>query len=222
MRRVWVVVLLLALGAGVAVGLGGALRLSRTPADVMVEPSSVAPPRTAVPSPIGAVTVNRHTHRLDVAARAVTDAVKGSSTGKVLTVTVGEDDTDESYRLDRTAAGFTLAAAGEAGAAAGLYALADKIRSGAPLTTGRVTPKLGLRLTDVGSVGREPDAAAWSKGTDYSLNSDIVTGALLPRAPWVDRVAADRVAAEFRQFIDHSAAQGYTGVVFARATTRGG
>ena len=64
MRRVWVVVLLLALGAGVAVGLGGALRLSRTPADVMVEPSSVAPPRTAVPSPIGAVTVNRHTHRL--------------------------------------------------------------------------------------------------------------------------------------------------------------
>ncbi|MEU4219019.1 hypothetical protein, partial [Actinoplanes sp. NPDC026623] len=104
-------------------------------------------------------------------------------------------------------------AAGEAGAAAGLYVVADRIRSGQPLATGAVTPRLGLRLTDAGSVGREPDAAAWSKGTDYSLNSDIVTGALLPRAPWVDPVAADRVAAEFRQFIDHSAAQGYNGVV---------
>jgi hypothetical protein len=72
---------------------------------------------------------------------------------------------------------------------------------------------LSLRLTDAGSVGREPDASAWSKGTDYSLNTDIVTGTLLPRAPWVDRAAVDRVAAEFRQFIDHSAAQGYNGVV---------
>jgi hypothetical protein len=213
MRRLWVVVVLLALGAGVAFGLSGALRLSWTPADVMPEPSSAAAQRTAVPSPIGSVTVNRHTHRLDVAARAVTDAVKGQSARGVLTVTVGEDEADESYRLDRTAAGFTLAAAGEAGAAAGLYALADKIRSGSPLTAGRVTPKLGLRLTDAGSVGREPDAAGWSKGTDYSLNSDIVTKALLAQAPWIDHVAADRAAAEFRQFIDHSAAQGYNGVV---------
>jgi hypothetical protein len=208
-----VLVLLLSLGAGVAFGLSGALRLSWTPTEVMAEPSSVAPRRAAVPPPFGAVTVSRHTHRLDVAAQAVTDAVKGQNAREVLKVTVGGAEADESYRLDRTAAGFTLTAAGEAGATAGLYALADRIRSGRPLTVGSVTPRLGLRLTDVGSVGREPDAAAWSKGTDYSLNSDIVTGTLLAQAPWVDRAAVDRVSAEFRQFIDHSAAQGYNGVV---------
>ncbi|GID91483.1 hypothetical protein ACFQFC_10185 [Amorphoplanes digitatis] len=213
MRRIMIIFVLLSLGAGMAFGLSGALRLSWTPADVMTEPSAMAPPLTVTPSPIGAVTVNRHTHRLDVAARAVTDAAKGQDARGVLKVTVGENAADESYRLDLTAAGLTLTAAGEAGGAAGLYALADKIRSGEPLTAGPVTPRLGLRLTDAGSVGRDSAAAGWSKGTDYSLNSDIVTGALLQQAPWVDRAAADRVAAEFRQFIDHSAAQGYNGVV---------
>ncbi|MEU4222019.1 hypothetical protein, partial [Actinoplanes sp. NPDC026623] len=116
MRRLMIVFVLLALGAGVAFGLSGALRLSWTPAEVMAEPASVAPRRTAVPSPFGAVTVSRHTHRLDVAARAVADAVKGQGARGVLKVTVGADDADESYRLDRRADGFTLAAAGEAGA----------------------------------------------------------------------------------------------------------
>ncbi|WP_433363189.1 hypothetical protein ACQPZX_31665 [Actinoplanes sp. CA-142083] len=120
MRRVVVVVLLLVLGAGVAYGLAGALRLSWTPADVMAESSSTK----AVP-----------------------------------------------------------------------------------------TRAMKLRLTDAGSVGRTADAAAWRTGTDYSLNTDIVTSALLPQAPWVDAAVVDRTAAEFRQFIDHSLAQGYNGVV---------
>ncbi|ASW54343.1 hypothetical protein [Plantactinospora sp. KBS50] len=216
MRRFLVVVVLLALGAGVAYGLNGALRLSWTPAPVLAEPSVAVSQRAAVAAPIGTVTLDRHTHRLDLAARAVTDAAagRGGRGGRgVLTVTVGADAADESYRLDRTAAGYTLTAAGEAGAAVGLYAVADRIRSGEPLRTGPVAPRLGLRLTDAGSVGRADDAALWQEGGDYSLNSDIVAGALLPRAPWVDRAAVDRIAAEFRQFIDHSAAQGYNGVV---------
>ncbi|MBB3094060.1 hypothetical protein FHR83_001709 [Actinoplanes campanulatus] len=213
MRRLMIIFMLLSLGAGMAFGLSGALRLSWTPATVMAEPSGTAPQRTAVASPIGSVTMDRHTHRLDVAARAVTDAVEGQNAGGVLKVIVGEGGAGKDYRLDRTATGLTLTAASEAGAAAGLYSVADQIRSGVPVATGPVTPKLGLRLTDVGSVGREPDAARWSKGTDYSLNSDIVTGTLLPRAPWVDRAEVEKVAVQFRQFVDHSAAQGYNGVV---------
>ncbi|MET0415982.1 MAG: hypothetical protein ABW022_08180 [Actinoplanes sp.] len=206
MRRALTAILLLILGAGLAYGVSGALRLSWEPARTMAEPQGAEPPRAAVATPIGRVTMNRRTHRLDVAARAVTG--RGA---QVLTVTVTGDSDDESYRLEPAAGGYTLTAAGEAGAAVGLHAIADEIRSGRPLTTGRVTPRLGLRLTDAGSVGREPDAARW--GGDYSLNTDIVTGTLLPRAPWVDRAAVDRVAAQWRQFIDHSVAQGYNGVV---------
>ena len=167
LRRLLIMIVLLCLGAGTAYGLSSALRLSSTPANVMAEPSSLAPPRAATPSPISSVTLNRHTHRLDVAAQAVTVAAEGRGGKGVLTVVVSGDSTDESYRIDRTATGLTLTAAAEAGAAAGLYATADRIRSGAPVPTGRVTPRLGLRLTDVGSVGREPDAARWRAGTDY-------------------------------------------------------
>ncbi|GLW35849.1 hypothetical protein [Actinoplanes regularis] len=213
MRRLMIIIVLFSLGAGMAFGLSSALRLSWSPVTVMAEPSSTAPSRAAVASPIGSVTMNRHTHRLDVAAGAVTDAVEGQKPAGVLKVIVGGDGAGEDYRIDRTAGGLTLSAASEAGAAAGLYALADEIRSGEPVTTGARTPKLGLRLTDVGSVGREPDAARWSKGTDYSLNSDIVTATLLPQAPWVDQAEVEKVSAQFRQFIDHSAAQGYNGVV---------
>ena len=91
-------------GAGLfhvmAYGLSGALRLSWTPADVMAEPSSVTPQRTPVPAPVGAVTMNRRTHRLDVAAKAVTDAGQGAK--GVLNVIVTGTGTDEDYRIDRT------------------------------------------------------------------------------------------------------------------------
>ncbi|BCJ48333.1 hypothetical protein GCM10010168_77410 [Actinoplanes ianthinogenes] len=210
-----VVVTLLVLGAGMALGLSDTLRLSWQPASVMAEPRVTVPPAApAVPAPIRAVTLNRHSHRLDVAARSVTDAAtEAGARAGVLTVTVTGDDRAETYRIARTGDGLTLTAGGEAGATAGLYAIADRIRSGAAIPTGTVTPRLGLRLTDAGSVGRDDDPALWRGGTDYSLNTDIVTGALLPRAPWVDQQAVGRITAQFHQFIDHSAAQGYTGVV---------
>ncbi|MBL7257624.1 hypothetical protein [Paractinoplanes lichenicola] len=203
MRRLVVVVVLLALGAGMAYGLNAGLRLSWEPVQVMPEPSAVAPARPLVEPAVGAVTMNRRTGRLDLAARAVTAAGGGDG---VLKVVVTGDGSDESYRLD----GLTLTAATEAGAAAGLYDVADALRSKRALPSGRVAPALGLRLTDAGSVGREPEP--WDT-TDYSLNTDIVTGALLPSAPWVDAAAVERIGAQFRQFIDHSAAQGYNGVV---------
>lgn len=124
----------------------------------------------------------------------------------------------DSYRL--TARGGELAVDGSdvAGTADGLYRVADRIRSGVAVIPagddGRVvTPRLGLRLTEAGSVGREPDAAAFAAGDDYNLNTDVVREALLPQAPWVDPAAVARIDAQFRQLVDHSAAQGYNGVV---------
>ncbi|WP_157779093.1 hypothetical protein [Micromonospora sp. WMMA2032] len=126
-------------------------------------------------------------------------------------------DAPESYRIGVRRAELTVT--GDlAGVTAGLYRLADRIRSGADVLpaaeTGRpVAPRLGLRLTDAGSVGREPDPAAFAAGDDYSLNTDVVAPALLPRAPWVDAAAVARIDAQFRQFVDHAVAQGYNGVV---------
>ncbi|SCL72172.1 hypothetical protein [Micromonospora chersina] len=133
-------------------------------------------------------------------------------------VLAAPDPAPESYRMDVRGNELTVEGGDVAGVAAGLYRLADRIRSGAEALpaadAGRlVTPRLGLRLTDVGSVGREPDPAAFAAGDDYNLNTDVVREALLPRAPWVDAAAVARIGAQFRQFVDHSVAQGYNAVV---------
>lgn len=133
-------------------------------------------------------------------------------------VRAGLGGTPESYRLDLHGTELTVTGGDVAGVAAGLYRLADRIRSGAEVLpaadAGRlVAPRLGLRLTDAGSVGREPDPAAFAAGDDYNLNTDVVTTALLPHTPWVDAAAVARVDAQFRQFVDHSVAQGYNGIV---------
>ena len=126
-------------------------------------------------------------------------------------------DAPEAYRIGVSRKELTVT--GDlAGVTAGLYRLADRIRSGAEVLpaaeAGRpVTPRLGLRLTDAGSVGREPDRAAFAAGDDYRLNTDIVSPAVLPRAPWVDAAAVARIDTQFRQFVDHAVAQGNNGVV---------
>ncbi|MFY1671319.1 hypothetical protein ACN27G_15325 [Plantactinospora sp. WMMB334] len=124
----------------------------------------------------------------------------------------------ESYRIGVSESELAVDGSDVAGVAAGLYRLADRIRSGAEALpaadAGRVvTPRLGLRLTDAGSVGRAADPDAFARGDDYSLNADVVGQALLPQAPWVDGAAVARIGAEFRQFVDHSVAQGYNGIV---------
>lgn len=126
--------------------------------------------------------------------------------------------TPESYRIDVRGAELAVQGADVAGVAAGMYRLADRIRSGVEALSaadaGRlVSPRLGLRLTDAGSVGREPDPAVFAAGDDYGLNTDIVGSAVLPRAPWVDADAVARIDAQFRQFVDHSVAQGFNGIV---------
>ncbi|WP_432828936.1 hypothetical protein [Dactylosporangium sp. CA-092794] len=216
-------VVLLGLGALVAWALGGALGLRFTRVAVPVERPSVADVLPAAPVSLASISVPA-SPRLTLAAGAVADAVAARGSPRPL---VGSDEPADlvvrldpslpatAYRLDPPLA---LTASDEAGAASGLYALADRIRSGAPLLPDDqrgtvVKPRLGLRLTDAGSVGREPDVTAFAAGTDYSLNTDVVGGALLPEAPWVDRSAVERISRQFHQFVDHALAQGYNGVV---------
>lgn len=228
-RRVFPLVVaalvVLALGAAAAYGVNGALGLSFTPVVAAQEHSTAAPMRADVAPPDIARIVVPNELRLTKAAAAVANALAdrgrprpaiGQTTDagqKALTVRIAalSGHQPEAYRITED---LRIEAAGAAGAAAGLYAIADRIRSGAALPIGEVVePRLGLRLTDVGSVGREADPAAFAQGTDYSLNTDVVGSALLPQAPWVDPAAVDRIGAQFRQFVDHSAAQGYNGVV---------
>jgi hypothetical protein len=227
-------VVLLICGALVAAGLGEVLGLSFAP--------STPPPPAPASSPVAAMApapailrINvAPGERLGLAASAVADALTdrgapapsvsvaspGASAAGDLTVQMvpAFDQSPEAFRVVEGEGVWGLEAADEAGAAAGLYALADRIRSGAPLVgAGQdgVTqrPRLGLRLTDSGSVGREAVPADFAAGTDYSLNSDVVAGAVLPEAPWVDQAAVERIDAQFRQLVQHSLRQGYNGVV---------
>ncbi|MFG2042428.1 hypothetical protein [Dactylosporangium sp. NPDC048998] len=216
-------VVLLALGGLVAWAVGGALGLRFSRASIPVERPSVADVAPPAAVSLGSIAVPS-SPRLALAASAVSEAVvaRGLPRPAVsaespadLTVRLDPSVPAGSYRLDEPLA---ITAGDEAGAASGLYALADRIRSGEPplpdeLRETVVTPRLGLRLTDAGSVGREPDVAAFAAGTDYSLNTDVVGGALLPEAPWVDPVAVERISGQFHQFVDHALAQGYNGVV---------
>ncbi|BCL12395.1 hypothetical protein GCM10017556_01340 [Micromonospora sagamiensis] len=246
------VVVLVALGAAVAWGVGDTLRLTHTPADVPHEEVTAAPPRTVAPAPPLASLVVPDEPRIRKAATAVADALvfRGLPRPVVTPVTAGTTPgapaqtgpaaprradrgtpttlrasvvatlggTPESYRLGVRGTELAVEGGDVAGTAAGLYRLADRLRSGAEVLpaadAGRlVTPRLGLRLTDAGSVGREPDPAAFAAGDDYNLNTDVVSSALLPRAPWVDAGAVARIDAQFRKFVDHSVAQGYNGIV---------
>ncbi|HTJ35597.1 MAG TPA: hypothetical protein VL738_20435 [Dactylosporangium sp.] len=218
-----ILVALLVVGALVALGVGQALGLRFTHASIPVERSSVADISAPAPFALGSIAVPP-SPRLNLAATAVSDAITGRGAPRPVVGTEAPADLmvrldptvpAASYRLD---APLVLTAGDEAGAASGLYALADRIRSGEPLVPDEllgtvVTPRLGLRLTDAGSVGREPDVATFAAGTDYSLNTDVVGSALLPEAPWVDPTAVERISREFHQFVDHSLAQGYNGVV---------
>lgn len=243
-RRRWflvVAVLLLILGALVASQVDAALGLRTTPAAVPSErmvagkaAPAVGPPRlTSIVLPADGPDLDRRRERL--AADAVVSALAGrglpeprvggeAAKGETLRVErVGSlpapsARADQAFRLRERDGGLLLQASTSGGVANGLYAIADRIRSGADVLPedqdGRVVaPALPLRLTDHGSVGLTADEPAFAKGTDYGLNTDVVGPAVLNRAPWVDAGAAATIAAQFRQFVDHALADGYNGVV---------
>ncbi|MFC8732495.1 hypothetical protein ACFT5B_08550 [Luteimicrobium sp. NPDC057192] len=230
-----VVVVLLALGAGVAWQVGGFLGLSHAPADVPAERTTALPARADDAAPALRLVTAPDARPVRLAAQAVADAYAGRGldrpavaaddgtrgpAGGVLTVRVAPSSgiTGERFRLSTAGTGLTLDAATTAGAAAGLYTVADRVRSASAVVPGDEDgvvqgPRLGLRLTDVGAVGLDDDAARFAAGDDYSLNSDVVGSALLPHAPWVDPDAVAAISAQFRALVDHALRQGYNGVV---------
>jgi hypothetical protein len=220
-----VLIVLLGLGGAVAWQVNDTLGISMRPADIPAEKPVAAPEQDVVPPPNIASIVVPADPGVRLAADAVADALAGrdvrrpavgttAGAGPVLRVSIDPEFAGgpEAYRIDP---GMAVVAADARGAAAGLYAVADRIRSGATIPAdGRVvTPRLDLRLTDAGAVGLPADPAGYTKGDNYSLNSDVVGDALLPRAPYVDAAAVRRIAAQFRQLVQHSLAQGYNGVI---------
>ena len=210
---------LLGVGAAIAWQVDKALGLSFTPADVPPEDLEPAPPREAEPPPPIARVEAPADRRVELAAAAVTEALgergaRGTATLRVSLTGPG----GEAFRLRRAGADLVLEAATPAGAAAGLYTVADRIRSGAPVLPpgddGRVVePRLGLRLVDSGAVGIDADPAGWAGSDDYSLNTDVTGPAVLSGPPYVDSGAVAGISAQFRQLVDHSLARGYNGIV---------
>ncbi|MGQ0838570.1 hypothetical protein [Actinokineospora sp.] len=235
-RRPWalisVAIALLGLGATVAWGVGAALGVSFRPADVPGEQLTAAQAATVAAVPAVTDIIVPADKRITLAAAAVAAAVAGRGAprpavgqepavrrGPVLRVSLVSafSDSAEAFRLGRDGADLVLRAATPGGAAAGLYTVADRVRSGTevlpPGDVDRVqAPRLGLRLTDMGAVGISADPATFAAGTDYSLNSSALRGAILPDAPYVDAGAVEEISRHFRQFVDHSLAEGYNGI----------
>ncbi|WP_293780580.1 hypothetical protein, partial [uncultured Aeromicrobium sp.] len=133
-----------------------------------------------------------------------------------LTVRVDEDGPagNEASRLvpigqDR----WVLHARTAGGAAQGLVALADRIRSGRePWVTTVLAPALGLRMVDLGAVGVQAAESHWHGGEDYTHASRAFEDVLLPDAPYVDREALERHRPGFERFVRQAIAHGYNAV----------
>ncbi|MBO0868614.1 MAG: hypothetical protein J2P15_08620, partial [Micromonosporaceae bacterium] len=224
---------LLGLGAAIAWRVDAALGISFTPADVPPEDLTAAAPHGLAAAPPISLIVAPDDLPVRLAAQAVADALAGrgdprptisatpvGTRGATLEVelTTRTGPSAEGYRLRRTATGLVLEAGQPAGAATGLYAVADRIRSGEEvLPAGQdgklIEPRLGLRLLDTGSVGLSDDPAGFVASDDYSLNTDVVGPAILAGPPYVDSSAVAQISAQFRQLVDHGLAEGYNAVV---------
>lgn len=119
---------------------------------------------------------------------------------------------------------FTITSDGEglvvtgdrAGAAQGLFRIADKIRAGHDWTTLdglSESPKLEHRYVDTGAVGVEPNLKAYLAQEDYKHSSGALENVVLDDDPWLDPEQLALVEADWRQFIDHAVARGYNGVL---------
>ncbi|MFI9011527.1 hypothetical protein ACIGNX_30255 [Actinosynnema sp. NPDC053489] len=219
MRVAVVVLVLLGIGGVVAWQVGDALRVDVRPADVPVERPVAAPPRPLAPPPDFASIGTSDEPPVRLAATAVADALvdRGRPRPAVgasgdLTTRLDPGLPPEAYRVDP---GPVVVGGTPNGVAAGLHAVADRIRTGREVVAdGRVVaPRLGLRLTDLGAVGLPDDPARFAGGDDYSLNSDVVGTAVLPEAPYVDRARVEEIAEQFRALVRHASADGYNGVV---------
>lgn len=214
--------ILLALGAGIALVLTDALGIRSEASDVPAETPAVAPVAATVPPPRFEHPAATGDARVDAALSELDDAVAhaGSTSGsasvavEIGSATPAAPDTD-TYRLVGSPTALRIVAASPAGAARGVYDLASAVRDGRSVTEHlgqQVSSRLPFRMADLGAVGVRPDEAEWSRGDDYSHNSKAFEDVILPHAPYVDHAALAQDRVEFDAYVRHLLAEGYTAV----------
>lgn len=218
------IVVLLALGLGVAVVVGDALGIRTQPAEQM-QPAAAAPVEVADPvaPPEFTAVEAPDTPRVGVALEELTDAVASASsrsgaaslTVELLPTLVAE--TGDAYTLEGDASALRVSATSEAGAVRAIYDLAAQVRAAAPvagLVGTHEASRLPLRMTDLGAVGVDPDPAEWESGDDYSHASKAFADVILPEAPYIDDAALAVAYDDFDAFLRHSLANGFNAVAF--------
>ncbi len=215
-----VAVLLLALGFGVAAGVGQELGISYRPTHQMRVPASTVPAVAPVADNPRLVVTAPRSVRMQVALDSLTAAQRlrpthGSAT---LTVSVGAGTSmHDTYHLSGTPQALRISAPGIVGAVRGVYDLAEAARVGRAITgdLGRtVTSRLPFRMVDLGAVGVTPDPRQWLPGTDYSHVSRAFADALQPRPPYVDAKALAGDYRDWDAFLRQSLADGYDAVAW--------
>ncbi|MFK4790398.1 hypothetical protein [Microbacterium sp. ZW T5_56] len=209
----------LLIGGAVALGVGDALGIRTEPSEPMQEAGRTEPVVTATVPPLIRMTTAVAGPRLTAAAAALDDAYQDRATAgeATLQLSVGSDPDDESYRIDGDPTALSLTAAGEAGAARGIYDLAAAVREGRDITsmTGQeVTSRLPLRMADLGAVGVVADPAQWEGGTDYSHASKAFADVFRADAPYVDTEALARATTDFDEYLTRIVAEGYNAIAF--------
>ncbi|MFK4837239.1 hypothetical protein ACI3KY_16055 [Microbacterium sp. ZW T2_14] len=218
------VIVLLAMGAGVAFAIGDALGIRTEPATQMqpAEPVVAAAAEAVAPPEITAVDVP-DTVRVNVAMDELLGAVADASTragAASLTVTVADEGSGEAadgYTLDGDAATLTIRADTGAGATRAIYDLAAQVRAAQPLADllgEHAASRLPLRMSDLGAVGVIPDPAEWESGDNYSHASDAFAAVVQPEAPYIDQTALAAAYEDFDGFLRHSLANGINAVAF--------
>lgn len=216
-----VAVLLLGLGAGVAVGIGQVLGISHEPAAQMTPPEPVVPvvgvpvpnPRLEVSAPDDA--------RVQVAVddlEAAQAEAAASGTATVDVVAGAGDGADDGYAVSGTRAAMRIDAPSAAGAARAVHDLAAAVREGRDVAEhlGEQVPAAALpfRMVDLGAVGVTPDPEQWRPGTDYSHVSRAFEDAYLPGPPYVDAEALASDFEEWDAFLRQALADGYNAVAW--------
>lgn len=214
------VLILLALGAGIAVVLTDALGIRSEPSDIPAETLVAAPAAPAVAPPsfarIDAPASTRVGMAVDELEAAVADAAATAGTATLdVTVEGAGDEADESYRLEGSPDALRVVAASDAGAALGVYDLAAAVRDGRPVAEHlgeTVESRLGFRMVDLGAVGVTVDQAEWAAGDDYSHNSKAFADVILADAPYIDEAALEVARTEFEAYVRHALAEGYNAI----------
>ncbi len=212
-------IVLLALGLGVGVVVGDALGISTEPSTQMTPADPVVPEvAAAVAAPRFSTVDAPATPRISLALEDLTDAAADAETSgeASLTVSAGEgDDSDDSYTLSGDATALRIDAASEAGAARGVYDLADATRTGTDVTArlgAQPAADLPFRMVDLGAVGVDPDPSQWVDGTDYSHVSRAFEDVYLADPPYIDQDALALAYDDWESFLAHSVANGYNAV----------